>query len=181
MARDLLNLRCFEEFCRDVNQLERKTRKQLIRNTVKRAQSILLTATRSEVKSFGKNTGYLRRSARARIRFEKTSIRIIVGLRKVKPELKKSRFSSALKPPPVVYGGVWLNFGTQAHSNVKKNRASRIRRTGPDRTGNNVIAGIHGSDWVQKVWESHREQVEAALTEDIEQALRDTFRNNYRS
>ena len=181
MARDLLNLRCFEEFCRDVNQLEKKTRRQLIRSTVKRAQGILLNATRSAVKSYSKRTGYLRRSTRARIRFEKTSIRIIVGLRKVKPELKKSKISSALKPPPAVYGGVWLNFGTQTHSNVRRQRASRKNRLGADRAGKGFIAGIHGSDWVRKVWDSNRETVERTLTEDIEQALRDTFRNNYRS
>lgn len=177
--RQLLNLHCFEAFCQDLAQYDKKLQRRIRRGVAKKANKMLTDATKKEMTQYQVRTGYLKKSVKGRIKIKKDAIRIVSGLRKVKPELYKNKRHDTKKPPPAVYAGVWLNFGTKPHSNRKGDFLERKHRSAH---GNKKgkIAGVEGSNWVNRVWQAKKTQVEQALVEDMEAAMRDSFKKNYR-
>lgn len=172
LRNNVLDLRCFSDFLKDISQLDKKLQNKLKRSTVKRTNKLMMSTMRSLLRPYKKHTGYLRKSVRAKVRIKKGVLNTSVGLRTVKPYLVKNMYEGVKKPQPATYAGIWLNFGTDDHSNEKKSSfwGGRIN-----------TRGITGTHWTDKEFSLDLPKIEKMLIEDIEKVHDEVIKNNYSS
>ena len=168
-----------EKYLKDLEELEPKTRKQIIRSTLRKANKELLSSEKAELKDIalgqGKlskwkrhHTGQLKRGITGKVKVNNRKMMVVTGVRN-----RDKGFTSYIKAP--MYGGVWQNFGTRDH---RIGKGSNLRAKRRVQTGG-MVRGIKGNDWVVKSWKKVEKNVIKNIENDLEMAYNDTVKSKY--
>lgn len=167
-----------EKYLKDLDNLEPKTRKKIIRSALRKANRDLLKSERDELKNLALpegtrtkwnyiHTGQLKKGLTGKVRVNNKKMQAIVGVRH-----KLTGRRSYIKAP--TYAGVWLNYGTRTHAIGK---TSSLRR-GHEQKGGSVH-GIDGNDWVLRSYHKVEKNIIQNLQNDLETSYNETVKSKY--
>lgn len=181
-----ISLSAIEQYINDLSKnYDKKTLNKVMRSSFKNGEKLLLAAekkllepyiaSRGKLNKYGiAHSGLLKSGLKGRIKRRDTRVSLIVGVRNVKKSEKviAGRLRYIRAP---TYGGVWLNYGTQAH-NIGKSTRMRSRRY-----KGSTVAGIQGTDWVMKSYRQVEQQLIQTIERDISRAYDESVQNTYKS
>lgn len=165
---DISGLESFAEFARELDKIEPRFKRRLMRSAFKDSAKIIQRAQRAGISSLKKRTGYLKKSLRVKNGKGRKWTYIRVGNIDPKPYLLKSttrRFNKGIKkassgtrykPRPSTYAGIWHEYGFNAR-------------------GKTFVKGI---GWFSKSYKDTRDAVNKKIVEDIRATL-DEMRKNF--
>lgn len=164
---DIEGLEKFSEFIEELNNLEPKYKRRLIRSAFKSSAKIIQTAQKAGVSSLKKRTGYLKKSLRVKNGKGRKWTYIRVGNIDPKPYLLKSttrRFNKGIKkaasgtrykPRPSTYAGIWHEYGFKARG---KTSVKALR-------------------WFTKSYKDNREAINRMIVADMEKTIAEIKKN----
>lgn len=165
---DIEGLEKFSEFIEEINKMEPKYKRRLIRSAFKASAKIIQTAQKAGVSSLKKRTGYLKKSLRMKSGRGKKWTYIRVGNIDPKPYLLKSnntRFNAKgikkassgtrYKPRPSTYAGIWHEYGYKAR-------------------GKTAVKALR---WFTKSYKDNREAVNKMIVADMEKTIAEIKKN----
>lgn len=164
---DIEGLEKFSKFIEELNKLEPKYKRRLIRSAFKDSAKIIQRAQRAGVSSLKKRTGYLTKSLRVKNGKGRKWTYIRIGNIDPKPYLLKSttrRFNKGIKkaasgirykPRPSTYAGIWHEYGYKAR-------------------GKTNIKALH---WFTKSYKDNREAINRMIVADMGKTLAEIKKN----
>lgn len=165
---DIAGLEKFSEFIEELNKLEPKLKRRLMRSAFKESAKIIQRAQKAGVSSLNKRTGYLKKSLRVKNGKGRKWTYIRVGNIDPKPYLLKSnstRFNAKgikkaasgtrYKPRPSTYAGIWHEYGYKARG---KTSVKALR-------------------WFTKSYKDNREAINKKIIADMDATLQELKKN----
>ena len=176
-----IDLTCFKRMLEDMQGFPRAFRRRVIRTALRRSADLLkreelartspFARRTGEVSKWGyRHTGLLRKGIKSYISAsDKRGISLFVGVR-TKRDKHNPRGEF-----PATYGGIWLNFGTQAHSVRRGADMSTRKRAYSD----GITGGIRVSNWVEGAYDATADKIQDYIAEDCDVALTAALKDYY--